>query len=765
MMAIRISNCGFRIADRAAVQKWGAHLVAVGGYILLTILFTWPLALHLRTALPGEGTDSWQYLWNFWWFDQAFFHGRPLYFTTAQYYPLGTSLLFHTLSPLHSLVALPARFLGGYVAAYNWIVLLAGVLSGYGTFLLALEALRPAPVAQASESASGVAFHSPATPGGAPRIPHYLAAFVAGAAFTLAPYRSVHLLGHLSLISTETLPFFALFAWRAVRRPGWRPALGVALSWLAAMLIDWYYPLYMVLLAGFFLAWTLGEALLRRRPWKAWLHGALAVGGGFLAAALALSPLLVPMLRQSRQAAYLEEPLSFSTTMGADLAAFFLPSPLQPLWGKAFSRWTDPLADGNTAEGIVYLGIVVLVLAGIGLWRERRRGALWAALSGTFAFLALGPSLKVFNLRTGVPLPYLSLAYLPIVRFTRVPSRYVVLAHLGLAVLVGLGAAALLGQKGTGQGAARAQRTTALKKKGRPALRHSAPAVLLLALIALDYLPAPYPLTPAVVNPFYRQLAADPRQYALLELPLQRPNSQWYYTHWMLDQTVHGKDSFRGYISRGDPLFNFGGAPFLRQLAGLGERDITYDDWRPLAASVLHHYHVGYIVLERGRLEEQGQWAGTRQLVQEVLAAEQPAYADGELEAYPVPEGSIEPFIALGSGWHEVEEQPWGPFRWMDRDRAVAYLIAPEAQTTTLSFQAVGFLRPRRLEIVRDGQTVSTLEVSTALQPYSLTLALPAGETRLELRADGYDVPREVGAGDDPRAVSVGFSRMGLEGP
>ena len=109
-------------------KRWRVHLVVLGGYILLSLLITWPLALHFATALPGEGTDSWQYLWNFWWFDEAIFHGQPLYFTHAQYYPLGTSLLFHTLSPLNSALGLPARLLGGYPAAYNFVVILSTVI-------------------------------------------------------------------------------------------------------------------------------------------------------------------------------------------------------------------------------------------------------------------------------------------------------------------------------------------------------------------------------------------------------------------------------------------------------------------------------------------------------------------------------------------------------------------------------------------------------------------------------------------------------------
>jgi hypothetical protein len=457
------------------------------------------------------------------------------------------------------------------------------------------------------------------------------------------------------------------------------------------------------------------------------------------------------------------------------------------LWGRFFSRWTDPFADGNTAEGIVYLGVVVLILATVGLWRNWRRGRMWAALAGVFGLLSLGPYLKVLNHNTGVPLPYWILAHLPIVSFTRVPSRYVVWMQLALAVLTGLGIVAILERFFTAENAeasanqrtprkpsknaSRPQRlygkTSARLKEKLPCLStwwQGWPALVVLAMILVDYAVMPYPTTPATIPPFYQELGQDPETYALLELPLQRPASPWYYTKWMLHQTVHGKDSFRGYISRGDPLFSFGGTPFLRQLAGLGERDITYDDWQPLATTVLSYYRVGYVVLEQARLEEQGEWERTQRLVQEVLAVARPAYEDDELETYAVQWGANKPFLVLNRGWHEVEEQSWGPFRWIEKDRADLYVILPQAQRVSLSFQAVSFLRPRRLEIVRNDQVIASLEIATTLQPYSVTLDLRASTTQLELRTDGYDIPRVVGAGEDTRAVSVGFSMVRIRG-
>lgn len=723
-------------------RSWWIHLLVLLAYGLLAVLFTWPLAEHLDTALPGEGTDAWQYLWNFWWFDQALFHGQPLYFTQAQYGPLGTSLHFHTLSPLHSLLGLPARLAGGYLAAYNSVVLFSSVLAGYGAYLLVMAVIR-----ERKE-------HT----GGGIETPVHLAAFLGGAIFSLAPYWTVHLLGHLSLIATETLPFFALFCWKAMRRPGWKPALGITLSWSAAALIDWYYPLFMLLLGGFFGAWALGEAVLKRRSWREAGRTVATIAGGLLAAAILLSPLLVPMLRESRGASYLEEPLKFSTTYGADLLALFLPSPLHPLWGSFFHRWTDGFAAGNTAEGIVYLGLAPLILAGVALWRERHSGKVWAALAVFFGLLALGPYLKVLHRDTGIPLPFLLLRRLPLIRFTRVPSRYVVLVQLALAVLAGLGAWTLMARSRSGR--RRNGENTRLHVRAGRAWLWIAP---LLALVVVEYIPTPYPLTTAEIPPVYEQLSHEPATYTLLEVPLQRPASQWYYTEWMVYQTVHGKWSCRGYISRGDPLFPFAGAPLFRQFAQLTPSDdIHYEDYRTLAGSVLNYYRIGYVVLERQRLAEQGRLADAQALVDELWAGAGPAYEDDELSAYRVEPSPVVPFTRLGEGWHEVEQKEWGPFRWIARDRAELFVVLPEQALVRIEFLAVSFLRPRRLEVLLGDQIVAEMEIGTGMQECSFEVPLPAGETRLVWHAEGYDVPERVGLGSDPRPLSIGVSRLRL---
>ena len=75
-----------------------AHLLALLGYALATVVFTWPLALNLTVAIPGDSFDGWQNFWNLWWVKIALVErvSNPLY-TDLLYHPTGAGLYFQTL--------------------------------------------------------------------------------------------------------------------------------------------------------------------------------------------------------------------------------------------------------------------------------------------------------------------------------------------------------------------------------------------------------------------------------------------------------------------------------------------------------------------------------------------------------------------------------------------------------------------------------------------------------------------------------------------
>ena len=119
------------------------HLAVALAYCLLTLVMTWPLAINLASAIPGDGFDGWQNYWNLWWLKTALIDrvSNP-FFTDILYYPTGVGLHFHTLNPLNGLLSMPVQASFGLIAAYNSVVLVSWTLSGYGTFLLCLWLLR-----------------------------------------------------------------------------------------------------------------------------------------------------------------------------------------------------------------------------------------------------------------------------------------------------------------------------------------------------------------------------------------------------------------------------------------------------------------------------------------------------------------------------------------------------------------------------------------------------------------------------------------------
>src|SRR5262245_5348167 len=172
------------------------YLLPLAGYFLLTLLMTWPTALHLTDGIPGDGFDGWQNYWNLWWVKQAHLvEGVNPFFTHYLYPPTGASLLFHTLNIFNGWWTLPIQLNAGLAVAYNSVVFFSFVMAGYGAYLLCLYTL------------------SRFYPG---ERPWRGAAFVGGVVFTMSPFHMAHLLGHMQVFSMIWPPFYVLWLLRTL---------------------------------------------------------------------------------------------------------------------------------------------------------------------------------------------------------------------------------------------------------------------------------------------------------------------------------------------------------------------------------------------------------------------------------------------------------------------------------------------------------------------------------------------------------------------
>lgn len=145
---------------------------------------------------------------------------------------------------------------------------------------------------------------------------------------------------------------------------------------------------------------------------------------------------------------------------------------------------------------IPFIALAVITIAVSLRWRAP---PISVGITVGFAVLALGPFIRIAGIDTHVPGPWAILRYVPIVELARSPSRFAVVAMLGVAALF-----------------AGALHAVLLRW---PTARLRIPA-LVMALLFAELPPVPRMLYSAEIPSIYRTIADDRREYvAALELP------------------------------------------------------------------------------------------------------------------------------------------------------------------------------------------------------------------------------------------------------
>jgi hypothetical protein len=523
------------------------HLGPLALFGALAIAWTWPLALHLHDAVPGDPGDNYSFLWNLWWMRHAIATpGLPYFHTTYLFHPFGTTIANHPHTALPALVAATLLGQASIVTAQN-LLLLAYVFANMAAmYALAWDIARDR-----------------------------RAAILGGVIFGLSPYLAAHLLGHFDLMAAWVLPLFALCVRHAMRAgsAAWTMAAGLVL--IATAYTTYYYVVYLffflavyaiasldwrpvrwarrapspaarrlryalsvpmamlaagaawMVLSGGRTLWFFDVALPMHQPQNAltgvWIcavvfalslwrpaltHAPLprearrtatvvtGVAGLFVIGA---APLLWQALQLIVRGEYVSQEYGWrSVPRGIDLLAPLLGHPLHPLM-KAASGQAYAALGQNAVEAVGWLGIVPIVLLLV-TRRAHRSGidaevSVWRIVAIAFAIFALGPFLTIGGFDTGLKLPELALRYVPLAANARMPGRAIAGVYLALGVLVAMSL-----QRATGR------------------LRSPAVQWLLILLVAFEYWDAPIRLTPLDRPGIYGALAAAPPG-AVCEVP------------------------------------------------------------------------------------------------------------------------------------------------------------------------------------------------------------------------------------------------------
>ena len=461
-------------------------------YVLITAAVTYPVIAHLLDKVMGSyPEDNFHFVWELWYPAHAIFdlHKSP-FFDPDVYFPYGFSLIRNQdLSPATVLLFMPLTRLIGEIGTYNVLMLGSFVLTAFGTYLLARELWG---------SRAG--------------------ALVAGLIVGFCPYRFTHAGGHLSIGSTQWIPFFFLYLERMLSKPTTRNAVLAGVFFALSALVTWYYFFLLPIAAVFYIAFRLRWRTDRQRLNKLWKPALVAVGVSLIF----ILPFLVPYFLATHGAVVDYRGPGESQAFSASLADFIIPPTQHPLWGSWVARhWRTGPNGLWTSEWQLYLGVVALVLAVVGACHHRRRVVLAIiAMSIACLVFALGPGVYVTHPPplssttndvplSPIPMPGKWLRELPGFNNLRGWSRFGFFVQLGVGLLAGGGLAVLLDR---------------VNNRERAAVKRRQWAVTTIAagLVALDFVEKPFGASDASPRPVEAWLARQPGKFAIMEYPVPK---------------------------------------------------------------------------------------------------------------------------------------------------------------------------------------------------------------------------------------------------
>jgi hypothetical protein len=498
------------------------------------VLFTWPLAAHLRSRFPASPhpsgyNDTLLLAWVLSWDVHQLLRNPLALFDANIFHPLRHTLGYSEALVSNALVLLPLRpFTPSPVLLHNVALLLSFVLGGAGTFWLV----------------------------------HHLtgdrrAALVGGLVFAFAPYRFWQI-DRLHALSVHWTPFLFL-ALHAYLEGGTRGRAAALAATFTAQALAGVYVAYAsaVLVALYLLGWLLFPPIR-----VAGARARVVRAAGVLAAATAVVAVVLSPYAVVRD----------EMVIARDPSQVVLHSVPPAELGRSLAGLPDYVVAKLTrgVRGAGTLGLTGGALLAIGAVAGGRVGPLYGALALAALLFALGPVIVLpWGDGTWVPGPYRVL-YEALPGFTalREPRRWMGMVVACGAIGAGLGAAVVL-----------------RFMRGRRGLVATGALVLLLVL-EVGWRPLALEAAPdgAARQALYRMLATAPEAGAVAELPIGGDRAAAVATFWSayhLRPLVNGYSGFRPTTAElRRRLRRFPSRRTVAFLRRLGVRFILYDTAR-----------------------------------------------------------------------------------------------------------------------------------------------------------------------------------------
>ncbi len=489
-----------------------AHFLPVLLLIFLGISIFTPIYGDIGHRILGNTTsyntqDGFQNIWNFWWAKKNClgFCGN-MWHTDYQFYPVGTSLQFETWAYPSLYLFTPLTFFGlEPAAAFNIAMIFAVVTSLLAAYALVYHLTKKR-----------------------------TAAFISAVIYGLSPFLIGHVLdGQLNLANIQFFPLFLLFLFKAKEEKGYLFQILAGATLLILGLNDY---VFLILAFMIWLIYFIYSYFTEKNNFKVFARKNLNIFLIFLIPFLALNFVNFRDFGKFE----LNGPTKWDANYSAaNLQSFIIP-PSYTAIGKTFFENSYEKIVGIFSDKTVYIGLIPTILAALGAFYLRKRKELWLWLTlGFSAFLlALGPTFHIGNKTFDIWLPFKLVQLIPVLNIIRAPSRFTVIIFLVIAVLAGYGISFL--------------EEKTINKRILTIIFMTICAVLLFEIYPFNL-----PETDLSMPLGYREIMKDTSNFAILESPTLwmtglRNVSNYYPVETLYYQTIHGKKTSSGYVTRGD---------------------------------------------------------------------------------------------------------------------------------------------------------------------------------------------------------------------
>jgi len=679
------------------------HFLVLLIYFILTIIMTYPLILNFTTSIPGDGYDSWSFLWSLWWTKKSLMDPRlDLYYTDYQFYPNGASLAFHNLTLFNSLISVPLQIFFGLIISFNVIFLLSFILAGYGMFLLIKYLVDDKKIA-----------------------------FISGIAFSFCPYHFAHALGHFDLISIQWIPFFILFLIKTFQENKKINPLIAGIFLAVNSLSSWYYGIFLIIFSLIYIIYILGKKNLNK-------NFITKLFTFFLTFMIIILPFIYPIITESSGygKVSLEQVIDKSEHHMKNYY-YLIPNPMNPIWGNYF-KFLWEIENIGFAESVVFVGYTILFVILISFKKIYKKVKFWIFTCFFFFLLSINPKINFLGTDFISPLYLLFYNYFPFFSSLSSVNRFSILVMFSLIIIFSF-----------------ALKNFMKKIRGN---FHKIPKKTLIYflisfLILIEFLNIPYLLSNAIIPKIAYEIKNE--NCTIFNLP-RTPTPYSLYL-----QTVHEKKLLNGYVSRppsysqntlnniSNFIINGEFQKVINTLNNYNVKYITFDKgsaWDSFNVNRNFRKFLAYI--RKNKLYEDDNIA---------IFTIYPYYNELNITFYKNFYEAEK--TEINNKWMSQEFI----FKWMSQDGTVI-INSENNYNASLTFLIQSFYKNRTIDIFLNNNFIQTSFISTAYNNVLIPLNLNKGENFLLFHSrQDCEKPSYYKLSDDERCLGLLFITDHLE--